>query len=57
MAREQWNRLIAAQPDRNRRIISLRLQGLTYQDIAASLNIAECTVRRFLNRLLNDRVI
>jgi RNA polymerase sigma-70 factor (ECF subfamily) len=46
IAREQWNR----------QIISLRLQGLTYQDIAESLNIAECTVRRFLKRLLNDRV-
>jgi RNA polymerase sigma-70 factor (ECF subfamily) len=56
IAREQWNRLIAEQPDRNRQIISLRLQGLTSQDIAESLNIAECTVRRFLNRLLNDRV-
>lgn len=56
IAREQWNRLIAEQPDRYRQIISLRLQGLTYQDIAESLNIAECTVRRFLKRLLNDRV-
>lgn len=57
IAREQWNRLIAQQPDRYRQIISLRLQGLTNRDIAESLNIAECTVRRFLQRLLNDRVI
>jgi RNA polymerase sigma-70 factor (ECF subfamily) len=57
IAREQWNRLIAEQPDRYRQIISLRLQGLTYQDIAESLNIAQCTVRRFLKRLLNDRVM
>ena len=57
IAREQWNRLIAEQPDRNRQIISLRLQGLTYQDIAESLNIAQCTVQRFLKRLLDDRVL
>ena len=56
IAREQWNRLVAQQPDRNRQIISLRLQGLTERDIAESLNIAECTVRRFLKRLLDDRV-
>ena len=56
IAHEQWNRLLAEQPDRYRRMISLRLQGLTYRDIAESLNVAECTVRRFFTRLLNDRV-
>jgi RNA polymerase sigma-70 factor (ECF subfamily) len=57
IAREQWNRLIADQPDRNRQIISMRLQGVSCQDIATSLNLAECTVRRFLNRLLNNMVL
>ncbi|MGA2257600.1 MAG: sigma-70 family RNA polymerase sigma factor [Thermoguttaceae bacterium] len=56
VAREQWNRLIAGQPHRYRQIISLRLQGVTIHDIAASLDMAESTVRRFLDRLLNDRV-
>jgi RNA polymerase sigma-70 factor (ECF subfamily) len=56
VAREQWNRLIAEQPDRYRQIISLRLQGLAYREIAESLGVAECTVRRFLDRLLSDRV-
>ncbi len=56
IAREQWDRLIAEQPDQYRQILSLRLQGLTCRDIAESLNIAACTVRRFLNKLLDDRV-
>jgi RNA polymerase sigma factor (sigma-70 family) len=56
VARDQWNRLIAGQSRKHRQIISLRLQGLGICEIATSLDIAESTVRRFLNRLLHDRV-
>lgn len=57
IARERWCRMMKDQPDHYRRIIQLRLQGHTYQDIATSLQIAESTVRRFLKRLFHERVI
>jgi RNA polymerase sigma factor (sigma-70 family) len=52
IAREQWSRLLRGQPDHYRQIIHLRLQGHTYQDIAELLHLDECTVRRFVKRLL-----
>jgi RNA polymerase sigma factor (sigma-70 family) len=54
MAREKWEQLVHKQPARNRRILELRLAGMSYVDIARRLNIDECTVRRVVNRLLKD---
>ena len=56
IAREQWNRILLDQPPHYRRIVQLRLQGHTYQDIADSLQLAESTVRRFLKKLFRERV-
>lgn len=56
IARERWHQMMEDQPDHYRRIIQLRLQGYTYQDIADSLQVAESTVRRFLKRLFHERV-
>ena len=56
IAREQWQRMVQDQPAHYRRIIQLRLQGRTYQDIADSLHLAESTVRRFLKKLLRRTV-
>jgi RNA polymerase sigma factor (sigma-70 family) len=56
IAREQWNRMLVGQPEHYRQIVHLRLQGHTYQEIADSLCIAESTVRRFLQKLLLERV-
>lgn len=53
IARERWNRLLADQPPRYQRIVHLRLQGHTCQDIADTLHVDERTVRRFLKRLLD----
>jgi RNA polymerase sigma factor (sigma-70 family) len=53
IAREQWDRLVQDQPQRYRQIIELRLQGHTYQSIAETVDLDECTVRRFLKRLLH----
>jgi RNA polymerase sigma factor (sigma-70 family) len=53
IAREQWDRLLEGQPSHYRRIIQLRLQGHTYQNIADAVHMDECTVRRFLKRLMN----
>lgn len=57
IAREQWSRMLQNQPRHYQRIIQLRLQGRTYHDIADSLDLAECTVRRFLKKLLKERVV
>jgi RNA polymerase sigma factor (sigma-70 family) len=56
IAREQWNRMLDDQPEHYRKIVELRLQGHTYQAIADTLHIDECTVRRFLKRLLQEAV-
>jgi RNA polymerase sigma factor (sigma-70 family) len=53
VAREQWDRLLQDQPPHYRQIIYLRLQGYTYQSIAEAVHLDECTVRRFLKRLLH----
>ena len=52
IARERFERLLKGQPEKNRRIIQLRLEGRTQADIARSLGIAEITVRRTLKMLL-----
>jgi RNA polymerase sigma factor (sigma-70 family) len=57
IAREQWNRMLSGQPIHYRKIIKLRLQGRTYQDIANSLRIDEKTVRRFLKKLFLEKVV
>jgi RNA polymerase sigma factor (sigma-70 family) len=53
VAREQWDRLLQDQPPHYRQIIHLRLQGHTYQSISEIVHLDECTVRRFLKRLLH----
>ena len=57
IAHEQWDRLLKDQPDHYRRIIELRLQGHTYQSIADTVGVDECTVRRFLKRLLQSTAV
>jgi RNA polymerase sigma factor (sigma-70 family) len=52
IAREQWDRLLKDQPAHYRRVLSLRLQGHTFQAIADIVRLDERTVRRFLKRLL-----
>lgn len=56
IAREQWERIVAGHPPGHRKIIQLRLQGLTNQEIADRLHVAQSTVRRFLKKLLRERV-
>jgi len=56
LAQERWNRICQDQPEHYRKIIELRLQGHTNRDIADTLHLAESTVRRFLKRLLQERV-
>lgn len=53
IARERWESLLRSQPAHCRQIIQLRLRGYTYQAIADVVHVDECTVRRFLKRLLH----
>jgi RNA polymerase sigma factor (sigma-70 family) len=57
IAREQWDRILKGQPEHYRQIIYLRLQGHTFQRIATIVRVDECTVRRFLKRLLQTTAI
>jgi RNA polymerase sigma factor (sigma-70 family) len=57
IAREQWDRLLKGQPPHYRQILHLRLQGHTYQSIADAVHVDECTVRRFLKRLLHTTAV
>jgi RNA polymerase sigma factor (sigma-70 family) len=51
IAHECWQQMLQDQPQHYRQIVEMRLQGYTYRDIAHSLHLAECTVRRFVKRL------
>ncbi len=54
IARERWSRLVAGQPEKHRKVLELRLAGVTYADIAEELDIHERTARRVVERLLRD---
>jgi RNA polymerase sigma factor (sigma-70 family) len=51
MARERWYRLLSGENERVRSIVSLRLAGESFVEIAAKLHIDERTVRRAIERL------
>lgn len=51
IARECWRNMIDQLPDRERKVVWLRLQGATYVEIAEQLRIHERTVRRIIARL------
>ena len=53
IAHEQWDQMLKDQPAHYRRIIHLRLQGHTCQDIGKAVHLDERTVRRFLKKLLH----
>jgi RNA polymerase sigma factor (sigma-70 family) len=57
IAHERWDGLLRSQPARYRQIIALKLQGHTCREIGRSLHLAECTVRRFLNKLLEGAAV
>ncbi len=54
IARERWSKLMEGQPNHYRQIICMKLQGYSCPEIAQSLNLAETTVRRFLDKLLDE---
>lgn len=50
--RERWNRLLETASHRDRRILQLRLEGHSYDDISDQLKINEATARRAIERLV-----
>ena len=53
--REEWDSLVNRQPAEVGRVVQLRYEGATYQEIAAALQINEKTARRTIDRLVRDR--
>jgi RNA polymerase sigma factor (sigma-70 family) len=51
MVRERWERMLAGQTARNRRIIQMRYEGHTQVEIAQSIGVTERTVRRVLEAI------
>ena len=54
IAQERLENLAQGCPAGYEKIIELRRQGYTQEEIAAALGLAEATVRRFLKRLANE---
>lgn len=48
---EDWDQLVRSQPDRQRRMLELRVNGSTVAEIAAVLTVSERTVRRVFEKL------
>ena len=51
IAIEQWNNLVEGENEIDQRLLQMRRNGLTQQEIAAQLNISERQVRRVLSRV------
>lgn len=52
MAREQWERLVEQQPERDRSIVQMRIGGATFLEISQQLGINERTARKVIDRLV-----
>ncbi|MGC4003155.1 MAG: sigma-70 family RNA polymerase sigma factor [Pirellulales bacterium] len=52
--RELWHVMLERESDQNRKIVELRLSGMTYDEIAASIGINERTARRVIDRLTDE---
>lgn len=51
--RVRWQRVLQALPDRDRRCVLLRAEGLTYRTIAIALNVSLGTVAQSMARALD----
>ncbi len=54
VARETWDRLVSSQSAEHRRVVEMRFQGYTFDEIAEHLSINERTARRVIARLLEE---
>ncbi len=51
IARERWDQILKDQPQRNRQVVQMRIQGATFEEIGRSLGIHERTARRIIDQL------
>jgi RNA polymerase sigma factor (sigma-70 family) len=54
IAGEKLERMLSNQPPESRKIIELRLQGKTHEEIARSLHVSRTAVHRFLKKLSRE---
>lgn len=54
VVREAWRRVVENSSSRDQQIVSLRIEGYTYDVIAERLLIGEKTVRRVLRRIFDE---
>ncbi|NQT11376.1 MAG: helix-turn-helix domain-containing protein [Planctomycetes bacterium] len=54
IADELWTRLLRGRPEHHQRILELRREGNTHQQIADRLGVNERTVRRVIRSLLEE---
>jgi RNA polymerase sigma factor (sigma-70 family) len=52
--RERWNQILSNSSERDRRILTLRLKGCTFDSISGQLQINEATARRAMQRLIEQ---
>ncbi len=53
LADEEWERLTAGLPDRERRMLQMLRDGHTHADAAATFGLSEKTVQRLVRRVLS----
>jgi RNA polymerase sigma-70 factor (ECF subfamily) len=51
IAREQWEKYLRDQPERDRTILQMRIGGATFLEISQQLGIHERTARKVIARL------
>lgn len=51
IAQEQWNLMVNEEPEKYRKILELRCDGLTLDEIAEQVGVNERTVRRVIQKL------
>lgn len=49
--REQWDRMVQQQSQRDGQVVKMRYEGSTFQEIAKNLNMDEATARKIMRRL------
>jgi RNA polymerase sigma factor (sigma-70 family) len=54
VAKEEWDRLLAQLSPQGQRMLTLRFEGHTYEEIAQQLHVDEKTVRRVLHKLESE---
>jgi RNA polymerase sigma factor (sigma-70 family) len=52
--RERWDSLIAAASDRDRRIIRMRIERRSFEDISGEVHVSQMTARRAIERIVDQ---